>query len=43
MKCLTGFMRRGCKRRRWSMVGIVDEVKDLGDMAGVIAPKMFFG
>ena len=42
IKCLTGFMRRGCERRRWSVVGTADEVNDLGVMAGAVAPKLNF-
>ena len=35
-------MRRGCERRRWSVVGTADEVNDLGVMAGAVAPKLNF-
>ena len=41
MKCLTGFMRKECERRRSSEVGIVDRVNDLGAMAWAVAPKLF--
>lgn len=43
MKCLTRFKRRGCERRRSSMVGIADKVMWLGTMAGAIASKLSFG
>lgn len=36
MKCLTGFMRKGCVRRRLSEAGAVDKVGDLGAMADVL-------
>ena len=41
MKCLTGFMRKECERRRSSEIGIVDKGKDLGAMADVVAPELF--
>lgn len=41
MKCLTGFMRLACERRRTSEIGIVDKVKDLGAMVDVIALELF--
>ena len=37
MKCLTGFMRKECERRRSSEIGIVDKGKDLGAMADAVA------
>lgn len=41
MKCLTGFMRKECERRRSSEIGIVDKGKDLGAMADDVAPKLY--
>ncbi len=32
MKCLTGFMRKGCERRRSSEIRIANRVNDLGTM-----------
>lgn len=29
-------------RRRWSVTGIADRVKDLGVIAGAVAPKLSF-
>ena len=34
-------MRRGCERRRLSVVGIADESNGLGVMAGAVAPELF--
>ena len=41
MKCLTGFMRKGCKVRSSSKVGIADRVNNLGAMAWDVAPELF--
>ena len=32
MKCLTGFMRKECERRKSSEIGITDSCNDLGAM-----------
>ena len=34
-------MRKGCKRRRSSEIGIADRVNDLGAMVDAIAPELF--
>ncbi len=39
MKCLTGFIRKVCKRRR-SEIEVGDRGDDLGAMALVVASKM---
>lgn len=41
MKCLNGFMRKGCERIRSREIKIADRVNDLGAMVDVIAPKLF--
>lgn len=43
MKCLTGFIRKVCKRRRTSEVGITDRGNDLGAMALAVASELFYG
>ena len=40
MKCMIGFMRKRCERRRSNKVGIVDEVNDLGATADAVAPEL---
>lgn len=43
MKCLTGFMRKECKRRRSSKIGVDDRVNDLDAMVWAVAPELFRG
>jgi len=43
MKCLTGFIRKVCKRRRTSEIGIADRGNDLGAMALAVASELFCG
>ena len=41
MKCLTGFMRLACEKRRTSEIGIADRYNDLGAMVDAIALELF--
>ena len=34
-------MRKGCERRRSSIIGIADRVNNLGAMAWDVAPELF--
>lgn len=43
MKCLTGFMRTGCEKRRLNEISMVDKANDLGAMVEAVAPKLFCG
>ena len=43
MKCLTEFIRKVCKRRRTSEIGIADRGNDLGAMALAVASELFYG
>lgn len=42
MKCLTGFIRKVCKRRR-SEIEVGDRGNDLGAMALAVASELFYG
>lgn len=42
MKCLTGFMRKGCGKRRSNEIGIAGEVNGLGAMAYAVAPELLY-
>lgn len=43
MKCLTGFIRKVCKRRRTREIEVGDRVNDLGAMALAVASELFYG
>lgn len=43
MKCLTGFIRKVCKRRRTSEIEVGDRGNDLGAMALAVASELFYG
>ncbi len=43
MKCLTGFIRKVCKRRRTREIEVGDRGNDLGAMALAVASELFYG